>query len=110
MSAFGTFPLLRDPQGSCQHRGALPHTPRSPRGRGAGENLLHPYHGALGRLQPVKAKPQAVASQALTGFQLRLLRIVLLPPRRWRGVKGGVAVHFTLDALESTTLTVGVGG
>ena len=26
----------------------------------------------------------AVASQALTGFQLRPLRLVLLPPRRWR--------------------------
>ena len=50
------FPLLRDPQGSCQHRGRCPH-PRSPRGRGAGKNLLHPYHRALGRLQPVKAKP-----------------------------------------------------
>ena len=78
------FPLLRDPQGSCQHRGRCPH-PRSPRGRGAGKNLLHPYHRALGRLQPVKAKPLRGSSQALTGFQLRPLRLVLLPPRRWRG-------------------------
>ena len=55
------------------------------------------------RLQPVKAKRRyAVASQALTGFQLRPLRLVLLPPRRWRGVKGDEVVHFTLDALEST--------
>ena len=53
------------------------------------------------RLQPVKAKPcYAVASQALTGFQLRPLRLVLLPPRRWRGVKGDEVVHFTLDALN----------
>ena len=36
MSAYGTFSLLRDPQGSCQHRGRCPH-PRSPRGRGAGK-------------------------------------------------------------------------
>ena len=99
MSAYGTFSLLRDPQGSCQHRGRCPH-PRSPRGRGAGKNLLHPYHRALGRLQPVKAKGYAVASQALTGFQLRPLRLVLLPPRRWRGVKGDEVVHFTLDALN----------
>ena len=40
------------------------------------------------RLQPVKAKRYAVASQALTGFQLRPLRLVLLPPRRWRGGQG----------------------
>ena len=44
----------------------------------------------------------AVASQALTGFLLRPLRIVLLFPRRWKGVKGDAVVHFTLDALEST--------
>ena len=52
------------------------------------------------RLQPVKAARYAVASQALTGFQLRPLRLVLLPPRRWRGVKGDEVVHFTLDALN----------
>ena len=45
MSAYGTFSSLRDPQGSCQHRGRCPH-PRSPRGRGAGKTL-HPYHRAL---------------------------------------------------------------
>ena len=49
---------------------------------------------------PVKAKRYAVASQALTGFQLRPLRLVLLPPRRWRGVKGDEVVHSTLDALN----------
>ena len=104
MSAYGTFfPLLRDPQGSCQHRGRCPH-PRSPRGRGAGKNLLHPYHRALGRLQPVKAKPLRGCFASLDRFpaQLRPLRLVLLPPRRWRGVKGDEVVHFTLDALEST--------
>ena len=111
MSAYGTLsPLLRDPQGSCQHRGRCPH-PRSPRGRGCRRRLLHPYHRALGRLQPVKAKPQAVASQALTGFQLRPLRIVLLHPRRWKGVKGDAVVHFTLDALEPTQhFATGSGG
>ena len=88
MSAYGTFFPYCDPQGSCQHRGRCPH-PRSPRGRGAGKNLLHPYHRALGRLQPVKAKPQAVASQALTGLQLRPLRLMWLCSQRWKGVKGG---------------------
>ena len=98
MSAYGTFSLLRDPQGSCQHRGRCPH-PRSPRGRGAGKNLLHPYHRALSP-PTCKGQAYAVASQALTGFQLRPLRLVLLPPRRWRGVKGDEVVHFTLDALN----------
>ena len=92
------FPLLRDPQGSCQHRGRCPH-PRSPRGRGAGKPSCTLTTERC-RLQPVKAKLRAVASQALTGFQLRPLRLVLLPPRRWRGVKGDEVVHFTLDALN----------
>ena len=77
MSAYGTFSLLRDPQGSCQHRGRCPH-PRSPRGRGAGKTSCT-LTTELGRLQPVKAKCYAVASQALTGFQLRPLRLVCYP-------------------------------
>ena len=110
MSAYGTLSPTARPPRVLPTPWALPH-PRSPRGRGCRENLLHPYHRALGRLQPVKAKPQAVASQALTGFQLRPLRIVLLLSRRWRGVKGGEAVHFTLDALEPTQhFATGSGG
>ena len=98
MSAYGTFFLLRDPQGSCQHPWALP-TPAFATWQGCRENLLHPYHRALS--PPTrKGRCYAVASQALTGFQLRPLRLVLLPPRRWRGVKGDEVVHFTLDALN----------
>ena len=101
MSAYGTLsPYCATPKGLANTVGAAP--PAFATWQGCRENLLHPYHKALGRLQPVKAKPQAVASQALTGFQLRPLRIVLLLSRRWRGVKGGEAVHFTLDALEPT--------
>ena len=55
MSAYGTFSLLRDPQGSCQHRGRCPH-PRSPRGRGAGKTSCTLTTERC-RLQPVKAKP-----------------------------------------------------
>ena len=94
------FPLLRDPKGLANTVGAA-HT-RVRHVAGVQENLLHPYHRALGRLQPVKAKPQAVASQALTGLQLRPLRLMWLCSQRWKGVKGGEAVHFTLDALEPT--------
>ena len=102
MSAYGTFFLTaRPPRVLLTLVWALP-TPRSPRGRGAGKPPA-PLPQKSCRLQPVKAKRRyAVASQALTGFQLRPLRLVLLPPRRWRGVKGDEVVHFTLDALEST--------
>ena len=72
------FPLLRDPQGSCQHRGRCPH-PRSPRGRGAGKNLLHPYHRALGRLQPVKAKPLRGCFASLDRFPAPSASVSLLP-------------------------------
>ena len=97
MSAYGTFSLLRDPQGSCNTVGAA-HTPVR-HGQGQGKPPA-PLTTERCRLQPVKAKGYAVASQALTGFQLRPLRLVLLPPRRWRGVKGDEVVHFTLDALN----------
>ena len=92
------FPSTARPPRVLQHRGRCPH-PRSPRGRGAGKTSCTLTTERC-RLQPVKAKRYAVASQALTGFQLRPLRLVLLPPRRWRGVKGDEVVHFTLDALN----------
>ena len=101
MSAYGTFPPTARPQGSCQHRGRCPH-PRSPRGRGGGKNLLHPYHRALGRLQPVKAKPLRGCFASLDRFQLRPLRFSFATPRRWRGGQGRRSRAFTLDALEST--------
>ena len=77
---------------------ALP-TPAFATWQGCRENLLHPYQRALSP-PTCKGCRYAVASQALTGFQLRPLRLVLLPPRRWRGVKGDEVVHFTLDALN----------
>ena len=99
MSAFGTFPCYAPPKGLVNTVGRCP-TPHVRHVAGVQGKTSCTLTTERCRLQPVKAKPQAVASQALTGFQLRLLRIVLLPPRRWRGVKGGVAVHFTLDALS----------
>ena len=89
--------LLRDPQGSCQHRGRCPH-PRSPRGRGAGKTSCTLTTERC-RLQPVKAMRYAVASQALTGFQLRPLRLVLLPHGDGEGSRA-TSSHFTLDALN----------
>ena len=77
MSAYGTFSLTARPQGSCQHCVGAAHT-RVRHVAGVQENLLHPYHRALS--PPTrKGHRYAVASQALTGFQLRPLRLVLLP-------------------------------
>ena len=102
MSAYGTFSLLRDPKGLANTVGAA-HTRCVRHVAGVQGKTSCTLTTERCRLQPVKAKCRyAVASQALTGFQLRPLRLVLLPPRRWRGVKGDEVVHFTLDALEST--------
>ena len=98
MSAYGTFfPTARPPR-VLPTPWALP-TPAFATWQGCRETSCTLTTERC-RLQPVKAKRYAVASQALTGFQLRPLRLVLLPPRRWRGVKGDEVVHFTLDALN----------
>ena len=103
MSAYGTFFLLRDPKGLAVNTVGAAHT-RSR--QGCRENLLHPYTQSVVAPTCKGCCRYAVASQALTGFQLRPLRLVLLPPRRW----SDEVVHFTLDALNDPTLTVGVGG
>ena len=56
MSAYGTFfPYCATPR-VLPTPWALP-TPAFATWQGCRKNLLHPYHRALGRLQPVKAKP-----------------------------------------------------
>ena len=98
MSAYGTFSYCATPKGlAANTRGRCPH-PRSPRGRGAGKTSCTLTTERC-RLQPVRPSRYAVASQALTGFQLRPLRLVLLPHGDG-GVKGDEVVHFTLDALN----------
>ena len=103
MSAFGTStPLLRAPLGACQKPWALP-TPAFATWQGAGDAYgltPAPQPQSVGSPPTSKGQGYAVASQALTGFLLRPLRIVLLHPRRWKGVKGDAVVHFTLDALN----------
>ena len=93
------FPLLRDPQGSCQHPWALP-TPRFATWQGCRENLLHPYHRAL---SPPTCKGQAPLRgcfASLDRFPAPSASVSFATPRRWRGVKGDEVVHFTLDALN----------
>ena len=105
MSAFGTSaPYYAPPRGACPNRGRCPH-PRSPRGRGVQATptaTLHPNHRALGRLQPVKAKPLRGCFASLDRFPAPSASDRFATPRRWKGVKGDAVVHFTLDALEST--------
>ena len=71
MSAFGTFPLLRAPKGLVNTVGRCP-TPHVRHVAGCRENLLHPYHKALGRLQPVKAKPLRGCFASLDGFPAQI--------------------------------------
>ena len=91
------FPLLRDPQGSCQHCGRCPH-PRSPRGRGAGKTSCTLTTERC-RLQPVKAKPLRGCFASLDRFPARPLRLVLLPHGDGEGSRATKS-HFTLDALN----------
>ena len=104
MSAFGTStPLLRAPWGLVKPW-ALP-TPAFATWQGCRRRLrqpLHPNHRALGRLQPVKAKPLRGCFASLDRFPAPSASDRFAIPRRWKGVKGDVVVHFTLDALEST--------
>ena len=103
MSAYGTFfPYCATPKGLANTVGAAHTRVRHVAGV-QGKTSCTLTTESVG--SPPTCKGQAAtrfASQALTGFQLRPLRLVLLPPRRWRGVKGDEVVHFTLDALEST--------
>ena len=105
MSAFGTStPPTTRPLGACQNRGRCPH-PRSPRGRGCRRRLrqpLHPNHRALGRLQPVKAKPLRGCFASLDRFPAPSASDRFATPKEMERVKGDAVVHFTLDALEST--------
>ena len=93
MSAYGFFPYCATPKGLANTVGAAP--PAFATWQGCREKPPAPLPQSVGS-PPTCKRPSryAVASQALTGFQLRPLRLVLLPPRRWRGVKGDEVVHF----------------
>ena len=90
--------LLRDPKGLANTVGAA-HT-RVRHVAGVQGKPPAPLPQKRCRLQPVKAGPLRGCFASLDRFPARPLRLVLLPPRRWRGVKGDEVVHFTLDALN----------
>ena len=56
MSAYGTFSPTARPQKGLANTVGAAHTRVRHVAGGAGKNLLHPYHRALGRLQPVKGQ------------------------------------------------------
>ena len=110
MSAYGTLSPTARPPRVLPTPWALPTPAFATWQGGAGENLLHPYHIAL---SPPTCKGQAASGcfASLDRFPAPSASIVLLLSRRWRGVKGGEAVHFTLDALEPTQhFATGSGG
>ena len=85
MSAYGTFfPLLRDPQRVLPTPWALP-TPAFATWQGCRKNLLHPYHRALGRLQPVKAKPLRGCFASLDRFPAPSASVSFATPTEMEG-------------------------
>ena len=111
MSAYGTFSPCATPKGLANTVGAAP--PAFATWQGAGKTLPAPLPQSVGS-PPTCKRPSryAVASQALTGFQLRPLRLVLLPHGDGEGSRATKSCILPLTlALESThSLTVGVGG
>ena len=84
MSAYGTFsPYCATPKGLANTVGAA-HTRVRHVAGGAGKNLLHPCR-ALGRLQPVKAKPLRGCFASLDRFPAPSASVSFATPRRWRG-------------------------
>ena len=98
MSAYGTFSLLRDPQGSCNTVGAA-HT-RVRHVAGVQGKTSCTLTTERCRLQPVKAKTLRGCFASLDRFPAPSASVSFATPRRWRGVKGDEVVHFTLDALN----------
>ena len=99
MSAYGTFsPYCATPKGLANTVGAAHTRVRHVAGVQGKTSCTLTTEGC--RLQPVKAKTLRGCFASLDRFPARPLRLVLLPPRRWRGVKGDEVVHFTLDALN----------
>ena len=105
MSAYGTFSPTARPPGVLPTPWALP-TPAFATWQGVqGKTSCTLTTEALGRLQPVKAKPLRGCFASLDGFPAPSASVSFATPRRWRGVQGDEVVHFTLDALESTQHT-----
>ena len=114
MSAFGTSTPYYAPPRGLSNRGRCPH-PRSPRGRGAGD-----AYGLTPAPQPqsVGSPPTSKGQGLLRGCFASLDRFPapsasdrFATPKEMERGHGDAVVHFTLDALESTsTLSPGECG
>ena len=110
MSAYGTLSPTARPPRVLPTPWALP-TPAFATWQGCRGKPPAPLPQSVGSPPTCKGQAASGCFASLDRFQLHPLRIVLLLSRRWRGVKGGEAVHFTLDALEPTQhFATGSGG
>ena len=98
MSAYGTFSLLRDPQGSCQHPWALP-TPAFATWQGCRENLLHPYQRVVAS-NPVKAKPLRGCFASLDRFPAPSASVSFATPTEMERGQGRRSRILPFDALN----------
>ena len=109
MSAYGIiFPTARPPRVLLTTPWALP-TPAFATWQGCRENLLHPYHRALGRLQP-KGWPLRGCFASLDRFPAPSASVSFATPTEMEGSRATKSCILPLDALNHLTLTVGVGG
>ena len=77
-------PYCATPKGLANTVGAA-HTRVRHVAGGAGKNLLHPYHRALGRLQPVKAKPLRGCFASLDRFPAPSASVSFATPTEMEG-------------------------
>ena len=109
MSAYGTLSPTARPPRVLPTPWALPTPVRHV--AGVQGKPPAPLPQSVGSPPTCKGQAASGCFASLDRFPARPLRIVLLLSRRWRGVKGGEAVHFTLDALEPTQhFATGSGG
>ena len=99
MSAYGTFSLLRDPQGSCQHRGRCPHLAFAT-GRGAGKTSCTLTTEKCCRLQPVKAKLLRGCFASLDRFPAPSASVSFATPTEMERGQGRRSRAFYPDALN----------
>ena len=110
MSAYGTFSPTARPPRVLPTPWALP-TPAFATWQGCRKNLLHPYHRALGRLQPVKAKPLRGCFASLDRFPAPSASVSFATPTEMeRGSRATKSCILPLTPWNRPTLTVGVGG